>query len=194
MAEGERQIVQGKEGLKPEVTIRPVTVDDLPEIQRILRATVQNPYGSGNVDEGEVQMEMERITKALAQPEGEDATLVARNQNGEILGFAFYGNPDPRLTAFTGSDPANTLELKLLYIDPDKRNNGIGNQMLESVENEARKRGKSKVELTSGPRYIMIGSGNFYRKKGYRLAGTIPHYFEGAYWAKVFQKEVMRQK
>lgn len=176
------------EHINPTV-IRPASTEDLPTIELILRNTVQNPYGSGKVDEGEVQMELERIKKALASP-SEDATLIAQSEH-KTVGFAFFGLPDPRLTAFTGSNPITTLELKLLYVDTTRRNSGVGSQLLEAVEQEAKRRHKSKIELTSGPRYILIGSGRFYLKKGFRLAGTIQNYFDGGFWAKVFQKELV---
>lgn len=172
-----------------QVTIRSASRTDLPAIEKILRATVQTPYGSGNVEEDEVQMELEKINKTLDSTE-EGQILTAKDEQGETLGFAFSGRPDPRILDFTHSDPATTLGLRLLYLDPNKRKQGVGSQLLNAVEEAAKSAGMSKIELTSGPRYIWIGSGRFYLKRGYKLVGTIPNYFEGKYWAKVFQKEL----
>ena len=181
---------QIEQELHAKTVISPATRDDLLEIWHILRETVQNPYGSGNVDEGEFQADFARLTETL-DTDGEDQILIAKNRQGQALGFAFIGKPDSRMTDFSGSDPKTTLELKLLYLDPIQRKKGIGSQLLEEVEKVARAQGKSKIELTSGPRYLRIGTGEFYFKKGFtRLVGKIDNYFDNRYSARVFQKNL----
>ena len=175
---------------RKQILINAATENDLLGIKKILRATIRTPYGVGDVDETEVQMELERITRALSLPE-EGKTLIARDQQGEALGLAFFGKPDSRITDFTGSDPETTMELRLLYLDPSKRGQGLGSYLLQAAEDEMREKGTRKIELVSGPRYILIGSGRFYSKRGYSLVGTIENYFEGEYWAKVYQKELL---
>ena len=162
---------------------------DFPAIKAILEATIRTPYGTGKIDQSELQMELERVTNTL-DSSGEDRILVAKDKQGQVLGFAFFGKPDSRITDFTHSDPETTTELRLLYLDPSKRRQGIGGGLLQAVEDEAKRKGMQRIELTSGPRYILIGSGRFYSKKGYRLVGTIENYFEGKCWAKVYQKEL----
>lgn len=171
------------------VEIRAATLADLPAITTILRATIQNPYGSGQIDENEVWAELEKIVPAL-ENRSSDQTLLAQDQVGHVTGLAFYGLPDPRITEFTGSDPQQTTELKLLYLDPGQRRQGIGTQLLRAVERSVEESGQSRVELVSGPRYILKGAGRFYEKLGYTLMGTIPNYFDGQYWARVFQKDL----
>lgn len=163
---------------------------DLPAIKAILEATIRTPYGIGGVDKPEVQMELERVTRTLYSSE-EGRILVAKNKQDQVLGFAFFGKPDSRITDFTQSDPETTTELRLLYLDPSKRRQGIGGGLLQAAEDEAKRKGMHRIELASGPRYILIGSGRFYSKKGYRLVGTIENYFEGKYWAKVYQKKLV---
>ncbi len=183
-------MAENNEGEIPsQISVCPATKEDLPAIEKILRNTVQNPYGSGTVDEGEVQSQLGRINEALGKQEG-DKTLVARDQFGETLGFAFFGKPDPRISEFTHSDPEYTQELKLLYVDHVKRSSGVGGRLLDAVEHDAKSTGATSIELVSGPRYMLIGTGEFYLKKGYSLAGSIPNYFEGQYVAKVFQKSL----
>lgn len=171
------------------VHIRSASRTDLPVIEEVLRNTVQTPYGSGNVDENEVQMELARINKAFDSSE-EGQLLLAESEKGQGLGFAFFGKPDPVLLNFTHSNPATTLELRLLYMNPSQRSQGVGSQLIARVEEHAKEMGMKRVELTSGPRYIMIGTGTFYRKKGYTLVGTLRNYFEGIYPANVFQKDL----
>ncbi len=183
-------VAQVEEELRAKVDISPAVKEDLPEIKRMLRETVQNPYGSGNVDEEEFQADLARLNETLGT-DGEDQILIAKNGQGQALGFAFIGKPDPRMLAFTGSNPATTLELKLLYLDPTQRKKGIGSQLLDAVEQVARNQGKSKIELTSGPSYLIIGTGEFYLKEGFtRLPGRIDNYFESQYSARVFQKDL----
>lgn len=171
-----------------QVNIRPATKADLPFIERVLRSTVQTPYGSGNVDEDEVQMDIGRINKSLDS--SKDELLIAETGEGQGLGFAFFGSTDPRILAFAHSDSATTLELRLLYLNQDQRNKGTGSRLLDAVEGKAKDLGMHRIELTTGPRYFLIGSGVFYSKKGYRKVGTIPNYFEGKYPAWVFQKDL----
>lgn len=175
------------------IHIRPAIEADLPTINTILRAVIQNPYGSGNIDEEEVAEELERISSALKQPES-GTTLIAENSyDKKNVGFAFFGDPNPKLLEFTNSDPATTLELRLLYPDPTERSRGVGSTLLKAVENSALSMGLQRIELTSGPRYFLIGSGIFYRKMGYQQLGIIPRYFNELYPAKVFQKVLKRE-
>lgn len=173
------------------LVIREATSSDLSEIESVLRDTIQTPYGSGfagEEEEVEIQMELGRIRKAFESLD-EGNVLIAEN-NGDIKGFAFYGYPDPVLTDFTGSDPSTTMELRLLYLHQAARIKKVGSKMLQRVEEEALKKGKKKVELTSGPRFISIGTGTFYLKNGYSRAGRIDNYFAGKYPAWVFQKNL----
>ena len=63
---------------------------------------------------------------------------------------------------------------------------------MEAAEKLARAQGKSRIELTSGPRYLIIGTGEFYLKKGFtRLSGRIDNYFDNQYSARVFQKNLV---
>lgn len=171
------------------VFIRDAIPTDLSTIIKILRNTVQTPYGSGNVDEAEVQMEIGRIKKAFGSSE-EGKLLLVEDGNNQSLGFAFIGKPDPILLNFTHSDPETTLELRLLYMDPSQRLQGVGSQLIEEVEEQAKEMGMNRIELTSGPRYISIGTGTFYKKKGYTLVGILSNYFERIYPARVFQKDL----
>lgn len=51
-----------------------------------------------------------------------------------------------------------------LYIHPDFIGKGIGNGLLEYIENHARKKGIKKLML-----YSTLNAENFYRKQGYKL-------------------------
>ena len=175
-----------------QVAIKPASALDLPAIERILRATIQTPYGSGNVGESElaeIQAELDRVRNALESPDEGDV-LIAEPAGGEGIGFAFFGKPDKRLLDFTHSDAASTLELRILYLDPQQRERGIGTQLLNSVEESAKHMGMSTIELVSGPRFIRIGSAEFYKKNGYSQLGVIRNYFEEKYPAWVFQKHI----
>lgn len=169
------------------VIIREGLKTDIPFISHVLRATLQMPYGSGIVDEKEVEMELGRIHKAFESSDN-GRVFIAENEQDQGLGFAFIGTPDKRMTDFTHSDPSLTLELRLLYLDPAQRSKGVGSILIQTVEQEAKNMSMSKVELTSGFRFISIGAGVFYEKKGYKLMGIIPNYFEGRYPANVYQK------
>lgn len=172
------------------IHIRPANEADLLAITTILRAVVQNPYGSGEVDEDEVIEELARISSAFKEPVL-GRTLMAEDQATNPLGFTFFGPVTPKLLEFTKSDPTKTLELKLLYPDPTQRSRGVGSTMLRAVEQHAEENRLTRVELTSGPRYFLIGSGIFYQKMGYRDLGTIRKYFNDTYPAKVFQKDLI---
>jgi GNAT superfamily N-acetyltransferase len=169
------------------VTIRPALKTDLPSIEQILRATIQNPYGSGNVDEEEVREELEKIGKTFISSEKGEVLLA---ENEHTLGFAFIGKPEQKLLDYTKSDPDSTLELRLLYFNPNQRNRGAGSQLLSAVEQRAKDMNMNRLELTSGPRYINIGADIFYGKRGFKSLGIIPNYFNDKFPAKVFQKDL----
>lgn len=171
------------------ISISTAVEADLPAIEDILNATVQTPYGSGEIDTDEVEKEMDRINQAMESAD-KGRVLIAKDKYEQPLGFAFWGKPDPRLIEFTQSDPETTTELRLLYLDPDNRGKGIGSKLLQSVEKEAKEEGNKRIVLASGPRYILIGSGEFYEKKGYTLKGTLHRFFEDKWWARVFEKDL----
>lgn len=173
------------------LTIREASPSDLPEIESVLRDTIQTPYGSGFVgkeEEVEIQMELSRIRNSFESPD--ESNILITESNEGVKGFAYFGPPDSRITDFMGSDPATTLELRLLYLHQAARIKGIGSKLLHRVEQEALKNGKQRVELTSGPRFILIGTGTFYLKSGYTRVGTINNYFEDKFPAWVFQKNL----
>ena len=67
--------------------------------------------------------------------------------------------------------PPDAMELRRMYVAPSTRRSGIGRTMLQFAENEARRRGARRLELsTSELQPAAIG---LYRSAGYRLVREV---------------------
>ncbi|MEQ8762456.1 MAG: GNAT family N-acetyltransferase [Planctomycetota bacterium] len=95
---------------------------------------------------------------------------------------------DDRVIGCVGGAPASggkSLELKKLYVSPTARRRGLGRALCGLVEEEARARGLSKVELWSDTKFTKAHQ--LYRSLGYEDTGqtreledisdTVEYYF-----------------
>jgi len=67
------------------------------------------------------------------------------------------------------STPDGAMELRRMYVDPSARRQGIARQMLQSAEDECRRRGVSRLTLSTSE--FQEAALALYREAGYRLLG-----------------------
>ena len=106
------------------------------------------------------------VIKAWSTKEPEDSPLEEQKarfvaeEDGKIVGFSDYN--------------METNELSGLYMKPDYTNRGIGEKLLEIIEEDAREEGLNKLWCKS-----TITAKEFYRKHGYEIIEETTHEVEG---------------
>ena len=123
---------------------RPDRIDDLPELEDILREYL-GPIARG-MDEvlGVPVVLDDMVTATLANlddylpPKG--VTILARDGRGTLAGTIFlkFHHPD-------------TAEIKRLYVRPAARGTGLGRRLAEEIVETARVRGATRVLLDTAP-------------------------------------------
>lgn len=86
--------------------------------------------------------------------------------DGELFGFFIRDERRQILAGITGWTWARACEIERLWVHPDWRGKGYGEQLLEAAEAQARARGCEVITLDS---YSFQAPG-FYQKNGYELA------------------------
>ena len=89
-------------------------------------------------------------------------------ENGVVAGVGGLAKPLPIVLPLAKSE--NPGEIKILYIDNSYQGKGIGKQLVNFLENEARNQGYTELFVRSAERYKDTGHG-FYEKMGYKSLG-----------------------
>lgn len=107
---------------------------------------------------------------AVGRDDGRGLATFIRNDQGRIIAG---------VTGYTWADMA---EIEFLWVDPAVRGQGLGSQVLEAVENEARARGCALIIAGT----YSFQALDFYRQHGYEVAGQIDDCPPGHtnYWLK----------
>ncbi|MGX6444862.1 GNAT family N-acetyltransferase [Neobacillus sp. K501] len=98
---------------------------------------------------------MERIVSEVTNTSREWGGYFVAVENNEVIG-----------AGGGGMIAANTAEIFVLYLDPDRRNEGIGTKLLEVITNQ------QKEEFQATEQWVSVQKGNhkgipFYEAKGF---------------------------
>jgi GNAT superfamily N-acetyltransferase len=107
----------------------------------------------------------------LAEPSEFALRWSLQNMVDTVYGMEMDGNWVGAATLRWKSDPAEILEFA---IAEDHQHHGLGRQFLEWLEEEARKRGKTKLYVGTGN--TSFGNFVFYQKCGFRMDHVRPDY------------------
>ena len=120
---------------------------------------------------------MEKVIKEYYQPERvvKEVNEVSRNwggyfvavENGEVIGAGGGG--------MTGDAVA---EVYVLYLDPNRRNEGIGTKLLDAITQQQKQFGAQE-------QWVSVQQGNekgipFYEARGFQFVEEVPSYGNGA--------------
>jgi GNAT superfamily N-acetyltransferase len=97
-------------------------------------------------------MQFERLCFAVTSPEG---TIV-----GGVLGEKYW----------------NWLHIDLMWIQEEFRGRGYGHQLLEAIEEEAKKHGVRNIFLDT----FSFQAPDFYKQHGYQIFGELPEFPSGS--------------
>lgn len=139
-------------GLPDDCEIRPVTDDDAGQLIELI-GSVYGEYPGCVLDLDGVDADLTEPASSF-RDKGGDLWVVTDDQ-GEIVACCGWAPTGP-----------GTVELKRLYVRPDRRRAGLGAWLVEQVERVAHERGAGTVTLWSDTRFT--DAHRLYRRCGYR--------------------------
>lgn len=142
--------------------LRELQADDLLELQRILNATEA-------FTTAEVEVAMELLEIVINQPQQSDYEVAVAEALGKVAGYVLFG-PVP---ATMGN-----FDLYWIAVDPAAQGTGVGQRLLEHVEEEVRRRGGRMVCLETSSQGGYSRTRSFYEKAGYQLESRIRDFYK----------------
>ncbi|MHB8708134.1 MAG: GNAT family N-acetyltransferase [Desulfuromonadales bacterium] len=142
--------------------LRELQADDLLELQRILNATEA-------FTTAEVEVAMELLEIVINQPQQSDYEVAVAEALGKVAGYVLFG-PVP---ATMGN-----FDLYWIAVDPAAQGTGVGQRLLEHVEEEVRQRGGRMVCLETSSQGGYSRTRSFYEKAGYQLESRIRDFYK----------------
>lgn len=95
----------------------------------------------------------------------ESATKIA---DGELLAF-FVREGDHIVAGICGNTWGGTCELRQFWVHESQRHRGLGTQLFEAAEREARRRGCEQIVLMT----FSFQAPAFYERHGFKIVATI---------------------
>ena len=132
------------------MSIRKATVDDVPALGRLGKLLVQSHY---DFDPQRFIAPAPRTEEGYgaflgSQLDDEDSIILVAERDGEVVGYA-YGHVDG-FDYMSLRGPAGVLED--ILVDPAKRGQGIGSELLEAILSALKSRGAPRVVLSTAER------------------------------------------
>ena len=95
----------------------------------------------------------------------------------DALGLAIFGRDehDEVVAGLCGHTWAGCCEIRQVWVHEKHRGRGVGRQLLEMAETEARRRGCFQITLST---YSFQAPG-FYRRLGFEVVASVPEYPRG---------------
>lgn len=142
--------------------LRDLRAGDLPELKRILVAT--DAFTAAEVD-----VAMELLEIVIDQPEQRDYEVAVAEVLGKVAGYVLFGH----VAATVGS-----FDLYWIAVDPAAQGSGVGQRLMEHVEEEVRARGGRMVCLETSSQGGYSRTRSFYEKAGYVLESCIRDFYK----------------
>ncbi|MDQ3987182.1 MAG: GNAT family N-acetyltransferase [Actinomycetota bacterium] len=146
--------------------MRRAGLEDVGDVARIhvesWRAAYRGLIADEALAERTVEVRVKQWTKTLGAPPTDRHTLYVAERGGSTVGFAWAGPSDDH-----DVDPAVTVNIYALYLDPARRGEGIGAALLEHVVDDFASRGFTRATL-----YVLVGNDparRFYERAGWEL-------------------------
>lgn len=147
--------------------IRPVSLEEaqlLQDLSRLTyRATFQGTTSEENLQEHlDTAYDLARLETELRDPQ---VAYYFYQEGEQILGYLRLNEGQ----AQTESIHENSLEIERIYIHPDHKGRGLGQELMNFALDQARKRGKTAIWL--GVWEHNAPALGFYQKNGFRQVG-----------------------
>lgn len=142
--------------------MRNLRPSDLPDLTRILVDT-------GAFTRAEVECAVELLEIVLDQPQQKDYLVAVAEEEGRVAGYILYG-PVP-LTE-------GTFDIYWIATDPSVQGKGLGRQLMEHAEADARHRGARMVCLETSSQGSYQRTRRFYDNAGYQEESRIRDFYK----------------
>jgi ribosomal protein S18 acetylase RimI-like enzyme len=142
--------------------LRELQAADLPELERILVATEA-------FTTAEVAVAMELLEIVIKEPRQRDYEVAVAVALGKVAGYVLFG-PVP---ATEGN-----FDLYWIAVDPAAQGSGVGQRLLEHVEEAVRRRSGRMVCLETSSQGGYSRTRSFYEKAGYVLESRIRDFYK----------------
>ncbi len=151
---------------KPQIHIRPATIEDAPALLEIYSYYVKNTAITFEI----TPPDLEEFQRRMIDIQKKFPYLLAEC-DGEILGYS-YAHPYHERAAFR-FDVETTI-----YLDKKARGRGIGKRLYQALETSLKKQGVVHLyaliaEPETEDEYLTLASSHFHRHMGYSLAGCL---------------------
>jgi ribosomal protein S18 acetylase RimI-like enzyme len=142
--------------------LRELRDGDLLELERILIAT-------GAFTTAEVVVAMELLEIVINDPEQRDYEVAVAEAGGKVAGYVLFGP----VAATVGS-----FDLYWIAVDPAAQGSGVGQRLMECVEEAASQRGGRMVCLETSSQGGYSRTRSFYERAGYVLESRIRDFYK----------------
>jgi ribosomal protein S18 acetylase RimI-like enzyme len=142
--------------------LRDLRADDLPELERILVAT-------DAFTAAEVAVAMELLEIVINDPAQRDYEVAVAEVLGKAAGYVLFGP----VAATVGS-----FDLYWIAVDPAAQGSGVGQRLMERVEEAARQRGGRMICLETSSQGGYSRTRSFYERAGYVLESRIRDFYK----------------
>jgi ribosomal protein S18 acetylase RimI-like enzyme len=142
--------------------LRELQADDLSELERILVATEA-------FTTAEVAVAKELLEIVIKEPRQRDYEVAVAVALGKVAGYVLFG-PVP---ATEGN-----FDLYWIAVDPAAQGSGVGQRLLEHVEEAVRRRSGRMVCLETSSQGGYSRTRSFYEKAGYVLESRIRDFYK----------------
>ncbi|MCX6151497.1 MAG: GNAT family N-acetyltransferase [Ignavibacteriales bacterium] len=141
--------------------IRKLKSDDRSQIENLLAHT-------NNFNKVECEIAMELIDIALLQPGQEDYNIFVYDEDGKVLGYHCTGK-----RALTDG----VFDLYWIVVDPEKKNKGIGSQLLKHAEDLVANKGGRWLLAETSSKESYLATRDFYQRKKYSIVAQINDFY-----------------
>jgi len=157
------------------MSLRSLRQSDRPGLLRILEST-------GAFSSAEIRVALELIDIALGRPEQTDYHFrCVEDASGRLAGYMCYGE-------IPLSD--RCWDLYWIAVDPGAQGQGLGREMVASMETDLRGRGARKIFIETGGKTSYGATRRFYEALGYAEIARIPDFFAVGDDKVVFGKDI----
>jgi DNA-binding MarR family transcriptional regulator/GNAT superfamily N-acetyltransferase len=153
----------GAGGQDAEIILRPHRIGDMAWIVHRQARLYHEEYGW---DLGYEALILDICGRFLREFKPERETAFIAERGGEIIGGVFVVE-----------ESAEAAKLRLLYVEPSVRGNGLGRRLVDACIAFAREKGYARLNLWTND--ILIEARRIYEKAGFQLVDEAPHHSFG---------------
>jgi GNAT superfamily N-acetyltransferase len=144
------------------ITIQKASPDEIETVLTFVEKLLRELEDEGNEFEG---IDQEKVFREMAENQARFHPFLAKNERGEVVGvmtvvetFAIYAG-------------GNYGVIDELYVSPEYRSEGVGEQFIKVVKAFGRERGWMRIEVTAPPEEKWRRTVHFYERQGFVFTG-----------------------